>query len=224
MQSLLQSLTIMSDYIAFSSRAPAPYNTLSNFYLTPLYIPFPFKDELLHVKSVEHYYVYMKVEHFYQYFPSLKHDLLRKVLAATSGSAAKKIGQTIHPALLQDNHLHSTWNEIKPSIMRIAVYHKGEQSAPFSRTLIHSGDTKLHEVMGRPNFWNFPGQDTMGIICTEVRASNNNRTLSNDKSALIAEFRSTFTRRYKQRQTLRRKAHKRLPLWKFLAGFEYLTT
>lgn len=199
----------MSDYIPFSSRARAPYNILSNFYESsePITIYVPFREERT-FPTVEHFYVYYKIKFFCKTEKEeVRTRLYKQLFSSTSGSKAKSIGKQIPANLLSHRQIHEQWNAMKGPLMLIAIFYKAKNLREFRLTLLSTGSLKIHETVGSPNFWNWPGSDTMGQHLMAVRTSLQSATLQKDLSECIHAFEEEFhvSRKTKKNRRLNRR-------------------
>lgn len=92
-------------------------------------------------RSVEHFYVYTKMLHFYNK-GNIPQSVLNAWHAAVSGKEVKRVGKLIDTS---DAYLLKIWDEIKPIVMTIGLYAKAKYYIPFAELLRLSGTRELHE-------------------------------------------------------------------------------
>ena len=145
----------------------------------------------------------MKIQHFLLDDPKLKDELQNMLFTTSSGYAAKCIGKTIPEEKLRNKRLHDSWNLKKYPLMKIAILHKAKDSQEFRRVLLFTGSIILHEMVGKPNYWNWPGKDAMGLLLMDVRHSIHNSTIQADILHTISNFEIQFHESWRTRRNRR---------------------
>ena len=102
------------------------------------------------------------------------------------------LGKRIPETQLRNKQLHDKWNEKNDIVMKIALLHKARDSDDFSNVLVSTGSQTLHEMVGSPNHWNWPGEDKMGLLLMEIRLSLNHSTIHLEIEKSISTYTSTF--------------------------------
>ena len=148
---------MLPPYITFYSRSRPPWNIFSNFFLCDIraFVPYTFKDRKTYpermsqtmpggykqFKSTEHFYVYVKIRHFYSQ-RQVPDSLLRKFEAAQTGSDVKSVGKLID---MSDPQLCLLWEEVKADVMTLGLYAKAISFDSFRTLLILTRSRELHE-------------------------------------------------------------------------------
>lgn len=155
----------------FYNRNRKDFGFLSNFHPSPIEI-----DGI----------VYPDVEHYYQAQKSTDPDYRLAVMSASTPGKAKRLADSRvgHLRIAKQSWfrkrpelLRPDWNEVKLSVMRLALIAKFTQNRDLKQMLLMTGEAVLIEDSKSDLFWGWDkdgnGQNNLGKLLMEIRTELN---------------------------------------------------